>query len=254
MCFGVACKPSSTSVSNSDCSACREMRFLSADATISRLSDELGQTQPAELPARRRIKEVAVAHTLMAFGRRQRGATEHHLADHELAVVFAESAFGGAIPRIWQVGTARPLPGDAEGIRNDVMACSDIPFRFARQILSCKASEGVSFVIADMLHRCRRIDRPEAAQCHDMPGSVLLPPIARCLPVFVLHRCPAVREPERRRRVTASGNEFEPFRVRDEMSCNPDTRNEFIVGRRFVIKAEAFSVMTGGMYTGGHVN
>src|SRR5512147_588688 len=98
MCLGAARRPSSTSTSNSDCSC--GIRFLSAAATISRLSNELCQPQSAELPARRRIEEVSVAHALMAFGRCQRGATEHHLADHEFAVVFAECAFGRAIARI----------------------------------------------------------------------------------------------------------------------------------------------------------
>src|SRR6478736_3397838 len=83
------------------------------------------------------------------------------------------------------------------------MARRDLPFRLARQMLPGKAGEGIGFVVADVLHRSGRVDGSEAPQRHDMPGAVLLSPIAGCLPVFVLHRCPAVGEPKGRRRVAA---------------------------------------------------
>src|SRR3954454_22350658 len=45
------------------------------------------KTQAAELPARRRIEEIAVAWAVVAERRRMRTAAQHHLVDHEFAVV-----------------------------------------------------------------------------------------------------------------------------------------------------------------------
>src|SRR4249919_3411911 len=123
------------------------------------------------------------------------------------------------------------------------MARRGLPFRLARQMLSGEAGEGIGFVVADVLHRSGRVDGPDATQRHDMPGAVLLPPIAGCLPVFVLHRCPAVGEPKGRRRVTASGDEFEPLGVSNEMPGDPHARNELVVKRRFVVETEAVTIM-----------
>ena len=104
--LGGAVKPSSTSAANAlrrrrHCRSgdrdCANRLCTNARSRIStRFKYVLRQPQPAELPARRRIEEVAVAHARMAFRRRQRAAAQHHLVDHELAVVFAERAFGGA--------------------------------------------------------------------------------------------------------------------------------------------------------------
>ena len=98
----------------------------------------------------RRIKEIAVAHALVPLRRRQRRAAQHHLADHELAVVFAERPFGRAVAWIGQIGAARPLPSDAEGVGDHACASRDLPFGLARQMLAGKAGEGLGLVIADV--------------------------------------------------------------------------------------------------------
>ena len=51
-----------------------------------------GQPQSGKLPARRRIKEIAISHARMAGRRRQRRAAQYYLIDHEFTVVFAERA------------------------------------------------------------------------------------------------------------------------------------------------------------------
>ncbi len=66
------------------------------------------------------MKEVAITHARVPCRRRMRATAQHHLVDHELAVVFAERAVGCAIARIGQVGTARPLPDHAEGVVEQV--------------------------------------------------------------------------------------------------------------------------------------
>src|SRR5215212_4410828 len=74
------------------------------------------KTQPAELPARRGIEEIAVARAGVAERRRMRTAAQHHLIDHEFAVVFAEGAERRAISGVGEVRAARPLPGCSESI------------------------------------------------------------------------------------------------------------------------------------------
>ena len=122
----------------------------------------------------------------------QRRATQHHLADHELAVVLTERAFGGAITRKRQIGTARPLPSDAKCIGDDTSARCNLPLRLARQVLTCKACESFRLEVADMHDRRGRIDRLQACQRHEVPGAVLLPPIAGRLPALILHSRPAI--------------------------------------------------------------
>src|ERR1044072_2769752 len=134
------------------------------------------------------------------------------------------------------------------------MARRGLPFRLTRQMFSGEARESVGLVIADMLHGGGWIDGPEAAQRHDMPGSILLPPIARCLPVFVLRRCPAIGKPKRRRRVATRRNKFEPFGIRDEMPGDADARNEFVVKRRFVVETEVVTIMSDRVHAGRHVD
>src|SRR5262245_56765892 len=117
----MSCRPSSTSISNADASACCcERRLRVTTATILKSSHKLGQAQTTELPTRHRVKEIPVAHALMTLRGRKRRAAQDHLADHELAVVLPERAFNGPIARIREIGAARPLPGNAKRIRHHI--------------------------------------------------------------------------------------------------------------------------------------
>src|ERR1700704_34150 len=78
------------------------------------------QPQAAELPARRRTEEVAIGHTRMALRRCLRNAAQHHLVDHEFAVIFTERTGRSPIARVRQVGATRPLPYDAESVVDQV--------------------------------------------------------------------------------------------------------------------------------------
>src|SRR5712692_10334114 len=94
------------------------------------------EPQPAELPARRRIEEIAIADTRVPGGRRVRAAAQHHLVDHELAVVLAERALRRAIPWVGQIGAAGPLPDDAESVVEKILASRHFTFGFRRQVLT----------------------------------------------------------------------------------------------------------------------
>src|SRR5215467_7263559 len=112
----------------------------------------------AELPARGRIEEVAVADARVARGRGMRAPSQHHLIDHELAVVLAERAGRRTVARIGRIGAASPLPDDAEDIVDDARARCDLPFGFGRQVLAAPTGEGVGLVVADVSDRRVRID------------------------------------------------------------------------------------------------
>src|SRR4051812_23528413 len=120
--LGIAFSPASASAANCGSAAtCGMGSGTLAKATITaphRTSNELGQPHAAELPTRRGIEEVPVAHPLVTGRGRKRGAAQHHLVDHELAVVFTERPFGCAVARIWEVGASGPLPDRGKNLLN----------------------------------------------------------------------------------------------------------------------------------------
>ena len=56
------------------------------------LPSMVNEPQAGELPAVVRVEKVAIAQARMAIWSCRRTATQHHLVDHELAVVFAQRA------------------------------------------------------------------------------------------------------------------------------------------------------------------
>src|SRR5438105_4027167 len=103
----------------------------------------VGQANARELPTRRRVEEVAVAFACVAEWRRVRRAPQHHLVDHELAIIFAERARRRPITRIGRVRAASPLPYDAKGIVDETKPRRHLPLGFGRQILARPAREGI---------------------------------------------------------------------------------------------------------------
>src|ERR1039458_9206616 len=96
-----------------------------------------------------------------------------------------------------------------------------LPFRLARQMLAGETGEGVGLVIADMGNGGRWIDRLQAGERHHEPGAIVLPPVAGRLPglsvqVLRLYRRPAIRQPERGRRIAPSLDEREPLGIAGE--------------------------------------
>src|SRR5579871_1227533 len=122
-----------------------QLHWLSApprEARGKRCSTEVFyQAHAGKLPACGRIEEVAVAFPGMARRRRERAAAQHHLIDHELAIVFAERTVSSAITRIGKIGAARPLPDNAEGVLDEAGACGHLPLRFGWQVLAGPARE-----------------------------------------------------------------------------------------------------------------
>src|SRR6266567_6704285 len=148
-------------------------------------SGVVGEAQSGELPAVVRIKEIAIGDTAVSGRGCKRGAAQYQLVDHELAVVFAERALDGAVTGIRGIRTAGPLPDDAEGIVQLAGARRNLPFHLGRQMTASPARERVRLVIADMADRGHRVDRLQAAECHDPPFAVDLAPMPRGLPALV---------------------------------------------------------------------
>src|ERR1700688_256997 len=97
-----------------------------------------------------RIKEVAIGDTAVSVRGCKRGATQHQLIDHELAVVFTERALDRSVAPVWRICAAGPLPDDAEGVVELAGACADLPLHFGREMLAAPARERVRLVIADV--------------------------------------------------------------------------------------------------------
>src|SRR5215469_3500939 len=143
-------------------------------------------------------------------------ATQDHLVDHELAVVFANRAFRRAIAGIGVVRRLSPFPDVAEQLQPRPPSCGQraqkslfakiaaggqqlyggvLPLEFGRKTFAGPAGESVCFVVAHMADRRFAIDGLEAVQCHCEPVAALLTPVERRAPAFLTGALPSVGEP-----------------------------------------------------------
>src|SRR5690606_16249607 len=126
----------------------------------------------AELPARRRRKEIAVAGAQMRGRRGARSASKNILVHHELAVVFSDGARSCAEARIRCIRARSPLPDIAEATRPSGAGMQppalqkitlerlalrrNLPFRLGRQPRPGPARIGIGFEVADVRDSLRR--------------------------------------------------------------------------------------------------
>src|SRR5580704_16121730 len=83
----------------------------------------------SELPTQMRVKEIPVGLPAVIHGSRYRSASQHHLADHELTVIFSDRAGRLLEAGIWQVGAFGPFPSFPPG---EFARCS-FPFKLGGQ-------------------------------------------------------------------------------------------------------------------------
>src|ERR1043166_2950272 len=100
-----------------------------------------------------RIEEIAIGDAAMPLRSCKRGAAQHQLVDHELAVVFAERALDGAVAGIGRIGAAGPLPDDAESVVELAGTRRHLPFHLGRQVLAAPARERIRLVVTDVTYR-----------------------------------------------------------------------------------------------------
>src|SRR6201747_1711052 len=70
---------------------------LSGAVECKRSGGVVGEAQSRELPEVVGVKEVAIGNTAVTVRSCKRGAAQHQLIDHELAVVLSERALDGAV-------------------------------------------------------------------------------------------------------------------------------------------------------------
>src|SRR5271166_4475174 len=148
------------------------------------LSGVACETNATELPALVGVKEVPVAAPGMIRRRGQRATAQHHLVDHELAVIFAHCTGDRTIPRIWAVGAACPLPDMRFQLIDAVVFARRLPLSLGRQPCAGPARERISLVPTDMTYRCVSTERRQPAQPHLAPTAIALAPMQRCRPVI----------------------------------------------------------------------
>src|SRR5258708_24100954 len=96
------------------------------------------------------IKEVAITDTAEPGGSCKRGAAQHQLIDHELAVVLAERALDRPIAGGGRIGAAGPLPHDPERIVEVAGAGGDLPLHLAPPTLAAPPPKPVRLILPDM--------------------------------------------------------------------------------------------------------
>src|SRR5439155_12732894 len=118
------------------------------------------------------------------------------------------------------------------------LARRDFPFGLGRQALARPAGEGVGLVEADMAERFGRVDRALARQGEDAPLAVIAMPVERRLPALLLHRRPALRQPEFRPTIAALGDEFEIVSATDRLGGEAERLEPDLVARPLIVECE----------------
>src|SRR6185312_12205587 len=90
--------------------------------------------------------------------------------------------------------------------------------------------------------------RPLATERHRAPLAVPFAPVKRRVPFLGFAECPALGEPERRRRVAAIAHEFEPLFIRDQGARNFYRMNQLAMRRALVIEYKTGAVVADGVH------
>ena len=118
-----------------------------------------------------------------------------------------------------------------------------LPLGLSGETLAGPAREGVGLVKADMTDGLRRLDLTLTGEREDSPFAVFAAPIERRPPALLLHRCPAVGQPEFGPAVAAIGDEFEKLASADR-ACRQAVRLEpDLVARSLIVEGKALSVV-----------
>jgi hypothetical protein len=118
------------------------------------------------------------------------------------------------------------------------------PFRFARETRAAPARIGVSFVIAHVAHRRRCLERPQARERHLVPRAFDTRPVERRLPCALLHRAPAVGQPQLGLGITAGFDEFQVFARGHRTRSQAVVAQEHLVARLLVIEGEGSATVS----------
>ncbi len=178
------------------------------------LSLILRKAKAAELPTRTWRKEIAIGCAYMRLRRGTGATTQHHLTDHELAVVLCQRSIERLITWVGVVGRARPLPYVAKGLSEMRVTAAGarmkdalvekiagkrlrrdgrLPFRFGWQLFPAQAAKAAAskrLTCATGSSGSTGRSPRNVKICPILPG---LMPIERRPPIFLLHQRPAFR-------------------------------------------------------------
>src|SRR6202522_4496129 len=107
------------------------------------------------------MEKVAISWAAMPRRSSHGSASEHHLAHHELSVIFSDSPGSLFETGIWQIGTLRPLPSFSP---HETNGCC-LPFQLGRQAARLLDGKDDRLVVVDMRDRLFRVDRSEIVDC-----------------------------------------------------------------------------------------
>lgn len=194
---------------------------------------------------------------------RATAAAQHHLPDHELAVVLADRAGQRPEAGIGVVGKAGPLPDLADHLQQPVARGGRDRVRVRRVVSGCRPRlrcgggsplelgrqpgvgplrVGGGLVEAQVADRLGRVERAPAHQReHCRAFGVELAPVERRLPAAGLHRGPAVAEPRLGAAIAAVADEVEEFAAGNRAVRELERAQQRLVARGFVVEREAVS-------------
>jgi len=121
------------------------------------------------------VEEVAVGRPRVAWAGEGGAATQHHLIDHELAVVLAHRTGDRREAGVGGVGAGCPLPNSVvklAQLRLTVgLGCDrGLPLGFRRQAKPAPTGVGVRLIVADVRYRGVRIERTQPVQAERAPA------------------------------------------------------------------------------------
>jgi hypothetical protein len=201
----------------------------------------------------------------------RRGATralEHALARHELAIIFADRACGGAEARIGEIGAHRPFPDIAEHLPQpglspvarrtradgacfvELVAAGGVaasrrrlPFPLGRQPRARPAGKSVGLIMADLACRRGGVDRMQTIQREGGPVRTVMTPVERGLDAVRVHPVPAVRQPQLRPAIAAVVHEGSPLAVGDGPVGERVGVKQHRMARPLAIEGEVAAIM-----------
>ena len=122
------------------------------------------------------------------------------------------------------------------------------PFRFGGESGTAPAGKGIRLKPAQMTHRCLGI---AAAAARQAELRVLLPPVARRLPLVLLHQGPAFTHPQLGALIAPIGDEGGVAGVAHQAAAQLKRLQPHPVPRRLVVEVESVALVADLRQTAG---
>src|ERR1044072_1571563 len=191
-----------------------------------------------------RMKEVPVSDAAVPRRRYFRTAAQHHLAHHELAVVFSDSPGRFNEAGVGQVGAFRPFPAFAPlQLRG-----GGFPFKFCWQSHTFPGGISSGFIKADMAYRLVQAQglQPLPGVMH--PLSVYIMPVQRSRYLLRLDPVPALSMPMAEIAVAAIFHKGQVLAVGHQLCADRIRLQENPMALQLIIKTETIALVSYFVY------